>query len=433
MVQHPNPKKVLLVSGGVSGTLNEILKYDIASVKYLELNQEMIRLGNLFTNQLPDDERIQILNLDARIYLRKTDEKFDVVILDLPEPSNLQLNRFYTIEFFELVRQRMTDQSVISLSLPPVSNYLSEEALELNASMFSTLKLIFQNVVVIPGSRNFFISSNSPVKTEIAEMIQRKQIDNEYVNQYFIDDYLTGLRSKKIVDQISEKVLINYDFKPVTHLLLLKLWLSYFDQNMLFYFIFLAIPLVLVFFNLNTINLGLFSTGFTAASLEIILIVAFQVIYGFVYQMAGIMITSFMAGLALGSLRIYKYLKLNKVNYSLIQYFMGLFAIFIAVILLTIKSMISSEIAINAVFIALIFTTGILTGMQFSFATKLMLSGISQTASKAYSTDLIGSALGALLVSVILIPQFGILRVCLLVGTLNFLVGLTILIRLKFH
>ena len=38
MIQHPAPKHVLLISGGASGMIQEILKYDIESLDYVEQN-----------------------------------------------------------------------------------------------------------------------------------------------------------------------------------------------------------------------------------------------------------------------------------------------------------------------------------------------------------------------------------------------------------
>jgi len=37
---------------------------------------------------------------DGRLFLKTTQSTFDVVIVNLPEPQNAQLNRFYTVEFF---------------------------------------------------------------------------------------------------------------------------------------------------------------------------------------------------------------------------------------------------------------------------------------------------------------------------------------------
>ena len=52
---------------------------------------------------------------------------YDAVIIDLPSPSNAQLNRFYTEEFFIETRDVLSIGGVLSFSLASRENYLSEE------------------------------------------------------------------------------------------------------------------------------------------------------------------------------------------------------------------------------------------------------------------------------------------------------------------
>ena len=99
MAQRPDARKVLLVSGGISGTAREILKYHVSRVDYVELDPLILELGRKY---LPDnlaDRRIRVINTDGRLFIKQTGEKYDVAIMDVPAPSTAQLNRFYTVEF----------------------------------------------------------------------------------------------------------------------------------------------------------------------------------------------------------------------------------------------------------------------------------------------------------------------------------------------
>ena len=69
--------------------------------------------------------------------------------------------------------------------------------------------------------------------------------------------------------------------------------------------------------------------------------------------------------------------------------------------------------------------------MLFSLASKLQPGNISGIAAEIYGTDLIGSALGALLVSTILIPIFGLIKVAIIVGGVNLICALITLLRRK--
>jgi len=122
MLQHHNPKNVLLLSGGISGTIDEILKYNITSIDYVEADPGLIYLGNKYLKNLQKNKNVNIINQDARLFLKDYEKKYDVVLINLPDPSNTFLNRYYTIEFIEELKQRLTRSSVISINLSASGN-----------------------------------------------------------------------------------------------------------------------------------------------------------------------------------------------------------------------------------------------------------------------------------------------------------------------
>jgi len=74
---------------------------------YIEINPALIEIGEMFTDNLIMDEKIRIINRDARLFLSKTKKRYDVVLINLPNPSNVQLNRYYTLEFFEKLKDNL--------------------------------------------------------------------------------------------------------------------------------------------------------------------------------------------------------------------------------------------------------------------------------------------------------------------------------------
>jgi spermidine synthase len=432
MSQHAHPENVLLISGGASGMLHEILKYNISSVDYIEQNKNLIEVAELYTSNIIHQDNINIIHNDARLFLKnKSDKKYDVVLVSLPDPTSVQINRYFTLEFFEELKKHLNEFAIVSISLSSVSNYMGEQSININSSIFSTLKLFFQSVTIIPGGKNYFIASDGHLSTAIASLIEEKKIKNEYVNYYYLEDTLISKESKLIEDIISEDIVINNDFKPVVYYFQLHYWLSYFKVNYLIFFAILIVFAVLIIVRLNYLNFGLFVTGFTASSLELILIIAFQVIYGYTYQMMGIIITFFMAGLMFGSLILAERIKVRIKTYSLIQYTIGIFSILVTLTLLLLRSSSLNVILVHFIFIVLISATGMLTGLQYAISSKLRIVSISQIAATTYATDLLGSALGAVLVTSFIIPFFGIIKVTLIIAILNFITGLFVLIKSK--
>ena len=58
------------------------------------------------------DPRMRIINDDAMQWLTQTDETFDVVIIDFPDPNNFSLGKLYTTRFYALLKKHLADSGV---------------------------------------------------------------------------------------------------------------------------------------------------------------------------------------------------------------------------------------------------------------------------------------------------------------------------------
>jgi len=121
MVTHPNPGKVFIAGGGEGATLREVLAHNtVKKAVMVDIDEEVVNICRHF---LPswhqnsfDDQRAELHFADARAYLEKNDAKFDVIIIDLPDPLEKGPARLlYTREFYELVKQRLQPDGIISV------------------------------------------------------------------------------------------------------------------------------------------------------------------------------------------------------------------------------------------------------------------------------------------------------------------------------
>ncbi len=99
MLQREKHESVLLISGSPRSHLPEILKYDVRKVVYIERDPELAASARSETGGIAD--KLVIENEDAFRYIRDGGEKFDAIIMLLPPPSTLSLNRFYTTGVFQ--------------------------------------------------------------------------------------------------------------------------------------------------------------------------------------------------------------------------------------------------------------------------------------------------------------------------------------------
>ena len=104
--------------------------------------------------------KLSVINSDAFRYIRKAAGLADVIILSVPPPSTLQLNRYYTTEFFRAVRRKLNAGGIFMCSPGPGNDYFNKESVNLYSSIFNSLSSVFSNVKPVLGNKLYFIASD---------------------------------------------------------------------------------------------------------------------------------------------------------------------------------------------------------------------------------------------------------------------------------
>jgi len=119
MITHPCPETVFIAGGGEGATLREVLSHSIVKrAVMIDVDEEVVAICKKY---LPDhsrgafkDRRAEVLHVDARDYLAKSKELFDIIIIDLPDPvEEGPAYLLYTQEFYQLVRDRLGANGII--------------------------------------------------------------------------------------------------------------------------------------------------------------------------------------------------------------------------------------------------------------------------------------------------------------------------------
>lgn len=146
-----NPQNILLLGGGDGLALRELLKYSNSKITHIELDPE-------FLNFCKNDPEISFLNQgsltnpavsrtfgDAFVEVKKITKKFDLIILDFPYPFNYDLWKLYSLEFFNNLNKKLTDQGVLVLDAPVKNKKLQRlikdgSSADLNSIFYTTVK-----------------------------------------------------------------------------------------------------------------------------------------------------------------------------------------------------------------------------------------------------------------------------------------------------
>ena len=401
MLQSDSPENVLLISGSLRSHLGEILKYPVKKIIYIERDPALIKSMAISRDSLPANLIIE--NNDAIRFIRNTTEHFDIVLVLIPPPSTLLLNRYYTTEFFKEVKSKLNKDGIFMCSPGPGEDYFNKESLNLYSSIYNGLHTAFKNVIPIVGNKLYFIASDKELSSSVCSMADLKHIHNIYVSSDFLADDLIANKSEKLLSLLDSGVRPNSSAFPVAcfH------FQSYnFSKNLTEKAPAIAL-LVLLFavpgFTIRRRNLLMYFSASALAGYEIIVLLTLQMIVGNMYQLTGLILAGLMAGLAVGSgvkLFFLDFLSLRIKSIILILFYVS--------IGFTYRNILSLNSGLPAIILLILsaFLPALLTGNIFRDITGI--TDRQETPSSTYSADLAGSAFGFILMAGFAVPAFGI-------------------------
>ncbi|MGB8011624.1 MAG: fused MFS/spermidine synthase [Terriglobales bacterium] len=470
LLEHPAPKRILLIGGGVNGSIAQALKHpSVEQIDYVELDPAIIDIARQFfpaeIAPVVSDPRVHIHYEDGRHYLKSASATFNVIIINVPDPQTAQLNRFYTAEFFRSARDHLAPSGLLALQLRSSEDYISPDLAEFLRCIHHTLREVFPYVVAIPGETlHLFAATQPDVLTDnpqtLIARLQARNLRTKYVREYFIPYRMMPDRMEQIRQQLQPlaETPINRDFEPIAYYFNVVLWSTQFKLGYSRCFRTAAhitfthlIDAVLAITWLVAVILAfvpardkrarpaaayaMAATGFTLMALQIFLLLAFQSVYGYVYHQLTILIAMCMAGIAFGS-----WLGIRRIRSSgsstgrppfqtmaTTQFLLALSApalIFVFSLLSKISGTAATWLSAQLAFPALAGLCGMLSGYQFPVATEIYLNKEDDSSARSrlgtlYAIDLLGGCAGALLLSSYLIPVFGFWKTAWLSAAVN--------------
>lgn len=462
LLQHPRPERVLLIAGCISGSLVEALRHpSVQAVECVELDPEVVQLGRRVlgreaTSAL-DDPRVRLIHEDGRRYVRTTGSRYDVIIVNLPDPLTAQLNRFYTVEFFEEARRVMNPGGVLATGLTSSENIIGPTLAQLLRSLRDSLARVFREVITFPGATaRYFGCSESGIMvsdpTELVNRMERRGLGLRYVRDYYLLFDLSKGRLEYLERTLKEApaARTNTDLAPSCYLYDFIHWSAQHEPGLRDLFMAIQGKALMWIMSLAGISGALWVllasrkaraqrlrprvlyccmvTGYTQMTLTVVIILAFQILYGYVYSKLATLIALYMVGLVVGSGHMTSRMRGLRDPARVLAWIQGAIATY-AVALLAVIFLLhgipagSGELGLTEwVLLFLSSTAGYLGGAHFPLANAIYLAGapeVGKTASLVYGMDLAGSALGGLLTGVLFLPVLGIPDTLYLTAALN--------------
>jgi spermidine synthase len=393
-------KNVLLVSGGLGETMTEVAKYSPAHVDYVELDPYLTDAA-ISAGMITKAPNFDIKNTDGRHYLKTSQKNYDAIVVDLPDPDTFQINRFFTSEFFSLAKKRLKRGGILSMSIEYSPNYISDIRKKKLSTLYNTARHHFENVMVLPGEEAYFLMRDAQLSSDIPGRLKTKAVQTSYIEGFYYGN-VTKERIKQLDEIIDRNEYINTDFEPRLMNIVFQEWfMKHGASPNYFLIIFLVLTLIYLIF-MRREEYILFSTGLVTMGVEMLIIFAFQVIYGYIYLKIGAIVTAFLLGLLPGSFVGNLSGSKNVRKLVLSETFMLALLLVFFIWVTYFKSELHPMY-----FLIYCFIFSFLCGFQFPVAAGI-IGEKSSPAAGCLAADLYGASVGTLATGTILIPLWGI-------------------------
>jgi spermidine synthase len=161
LMTHVAPRKVLIVGGGEGATLREALRHSsVERVVMVDIDRKLVELCQEHMPEWSEgafsDSRTQLIFGDARRYMERTKQKFDVIISDLTEPVKGGPSVYlFTKDFFETIFKALNEDGLFALQAGGTDPFYNQ----FFASCAKTLEEIFP---LVRPYWTFIFSFNNP-------------------------------------------------------------------------------------------------------------------------------------------------------------------------------------------------------------------------------------------------------------------------------
>lgn len=181
LIAHGAARRVLIVGGGDGGCLREVLKHPVEKATMVELDDTVVKLCREFMPSLSagafDDPRTDLRFMDGIEFMARTEERFDVIIVDSTDPIGPG-EVLFTEAFYRDCHRCLTDRGIL-VTQSGVTFMQADEA----AGTFRRMRGLFADaalyVTQVPTYTAGFMTlgwgarSPAPRATPLAELERR--------------------------------------------------------------------------------------------------------------------------------------------------------------------------------------------------------------------------------------------------------------------
>ena len=462
MLQHPDPKHVLVLGPVSPESVQEILRYPgLQRIDVVDPDKTVFLCAAMIngagTAPFGKDSRVFIVNADIRRFVERAESTYDVVLLNAGDPFSLGMNRFHTHEFYRSVARALRSGGVFSVAVSGAEDMLGEAQAAYFAGVVQTLRSVFPEDVIYPGQKIRLVASMaSKDLTEDPKALSNRAARLGLALRYVRDDRLENLLDPFRLDYFrsladrKDRDGINRDMDPTGFIAASRLWAAQFHPGFsailprsapscgplstLMAAAALALLLLggpAVFFRTwpkAALAGAVGAMGAAQMAFQILLLFLYQIVAGALYAHITVLVSVCMAGLSAGSYLVGSFVKGRETVFPTVQRFLGVHgaaALFIGGMFPLLETggvallRLWPSWAVLSLFCAFGFVAGVAGGAHFALGCLVgERAGLKRSAVGGilYGTDLLGAAAAAVATPWVLVPFVGVPKVFLAYG-----------------
>ncbi len=474
LTQHPRPRNVLVIGGGLEGLCQEMLARSLDRLDYVESDPQ---LAAFVWEHLPDglsrplaDPRFAAYGYDGRYFVqhlaspaalerghlpgpggppRPPAGAYDLVVITVGDPASAASSRYYTAEFYRELSRALRPGGAAAICGVTGSEDLVRggAALAYTACIYSTLRSSFRHVVVRAGDRFCFFAADEAGVASSDPRLLVQRFDALGMGPPALRYGLERMEfppertqwAAALLQDAARSAPANTDERPVLFTLFLALESHYVRETRAAggeqpgrtdalaglltrvrsglrasWLLLIAAPaVVLVLLRALagrraavswSCRFSVFTSGLFGLAAEMLIVYAYQVRFGYVYRDIGVLVGLFMLGIALGGLAGSR-VPGGRGEGALLSAECAQAVLILALPVLAVALSFSP-----LAFMALSPLAGLLTGVEFPLAARLILGsgrGAAGTAATLSAADSLGALVGAATTGLLLVPALG--------------------------
>ncbi len=190
MSYHKNPEKILVLGGGDGILLRELLKYkSVKKITLIDIDEEVIEVSkkhfaHIHKNSF-EDPRVEIRVEDALKFVDDTEEKYDVIIMDLVDPFGFG-EKLYTKDAIRRMARPLKEDGIFATHVEDAwqENYTAVKLFIRIRESFKHAKLATAYIKSFEGLWGFVVMSNNELIVRNKEVPETRYFEKDRISEY---------------------------------------------------------------------------------------------------------------------------------------------------------------------------------------------------------------------------------------------------------